>query len=82
MGFPEFLAEKAKAYPSQTVMMNAEVTDLIEEGGRVVGVAGPTPDGPLEIHADLVIGCDGRASTVRAKAGLQVRDLGSPIDVL
>ena len=41
-----------------------------------------TPDGPLTIRADLVIGCDGRSSTVRQKAGLEVQDLGSPIDVL
>jgi 2-polyprenyl-6-methoxyphenol hydroxylase-like FAD-dependent oxidoreductase len=29
-----------------------------------------------------VVGCDGRASTVRAASGLAVEDLGSPIDVL
>ena len=32
--------------------------------------------------AELVIGCDGRASIVRRAAGLAVQDLGSPIDVL
>ena len=39
-------------------------------------------DGPLEIRAELVVGADGRGSTVREAAGLQVRDFGSPIDVL
>jgi 2-polyprenyl-6-methoxyphenol hydroxylase-like FAD-dependent oxidoreductase len=34
------------------------------------------------VRADLVAGCDGRSSTVRAASGLQVQDLGSPIDVL
>jgi 2-polyprenyl-6-methoxyphenol hydroxylase-like FAD-dependent oxidoreductase len=38
--------------------------------------------GLLEIEADLVVGCDGRTSTVRAASGLAVQDLGSPIDVL
>ena len=41
-----------------------------------------TPDGPLEVKADLVVGCDGRHSTVRARAGFEVEDIGAPIDVL
>ena len=28
------------------------------------------------------VGCDGRHSTVRARAGLEVQDIGAPIDVL
>ena len=62
--------------------MSAQVTSLSEMAGRVVGVKVTTPDGPIEVRADLVIGCDGRRSTVRAASGLVVRDLGSPIDVL
>ena len=80
--FLDFLMKKGKAFPSLTVMMQAEVTDLIQEGGRVVGVTADTPDGPLQIRADLVVGCDGRGSILRDKAGLQVHDLGAPIDVL
>ena len=34
------------------------------------------------IEADLIVGADGRDSTVRALAGLQVEELGAPIDVL
>ena len=41
-----------------------------------------TPDGPLEVRADLTVGCDGRHSTVRERAGLRGQDLGAPIDVL
>jgi 2-polyprenyl-6-methoxyphenol hydroxylase-like FAD-dependent oxidoreductase len=62
--------------------MEAEVTDLIEEAGEIVGVRASTPQGPLEVRADLVIGADGRHSTVRARSGLEIIDLGSPIDVL
>jgi 2-polyprenyl-6-methoxyphenol hydroxylase-like FAD-dependent oxidoreductase len=62
--------------------MRAEVTDLIEEGGRVGGVRATTPDGALEVRAALVVGCDGRHSTVRKKAGLIVEELGAPMDVL
>ncbi len=80
--FLNFLAENAKRYPRLKILMQAEVTDLIEDGGRVIGVTAKTPEGPLSVRADVVIGCDGRSSTVRAKAGLDVQDLGAPIDVL
>ncbi len=62
--------------------MESEVTDLILENGRVVGVRAKTKQGPLEIRADLTVGADGRHSTVRKQAGLEVIDLGAPIDVL
>jgi len=62
--------------------MRAEAVDLIEDGGRVAGVRADTPDGPLEVRADLTLGCDGRHSTVRARAGLAGEDLGAPMDVL
>jgi 2-polyprenyl-6-methoxyphenol hydroxylase-like FAD-dependent oxidoreductase len=62
--------------------MRAEVTGLVEEGGGVVGVRAATPEGPLEVRAALVVGADGRHSTVRDRAGLQVENLGAPMDVL
>ncbi len=80
--FLNFLAEHGKRYPTFDLRMNAEATDLIEEGGRVVGLRATTPDGPLDIRADLVVGCDGRHSVVRGKAGLQSEQYGSPMDVL
>ena len=80
--FLNFVAERARRYPRFILKMRAEVTDLIEEGDTVVGLRAGTPEGPLEVRADLVIGADGRHSTVRGKAGLTVEDLGAPIDVL
>jgi 2-polyprenyl-6-methoxyphenol hydroxylase-like FAD-dependent oxidoreductase len=80
--FLNFLADKSRRFPALKVMMSAQVTDLIETAGRVAGVKATTLDGPLEVRADLVVGCDGRTSTVRTASGLVVRDLGSPIDVL
>jgi 2-polyprenyl-6-methoxyphenol hydroxylase-like FAD-dependent oxidoreductase len=80
--FLNFLAEHAKRYPSFALRTEAEVSGLIEESGRVVGLRAETPDGPIEVRADLVIGADGRHSTVRAAAGLEVRALGVPLDVL
>ena len=80
--FLNFLADKGRRFPSLTVMMSAQVTSLIQAAGRVVGVNVTARDGPLEVRSNLVVGCDGRSSTVRAASGLVVRDLGSPIDVL
>jgi 2-polyprenyl-6-methoxyphenol hydroxylase-like FAD-dependent oxidoreductase len=80
--FLDFLASQARHFPHFHLRMQAEVTDLIEEGGRVGGVHVKTPDGSLPVVADLVIGADGRHSTVRERAGLEVDDLGAPIDVL
>jgi 2-polyprenyl-6-methoxyphenol hydroxylase-like FAD-dependent oxidoreductase len=81
--FLNFLAEKAKAFGSRfDLRMRAEATTLIERNGRVAGLRATTPDGELEIKADLVVGCDGRHSTVRAQAGLPGDDYGAPMDVL
>jgi 2-polyprenyl-6-methoxyphenol hydroxylase-like FAD-dependent oxidoreductase len=80
--FLNFLAAHGKCYRTFDLRMNAEATDLIEEGGRVVGLRANTPDGELEIRADLVVGADGRHSTVREKAGFISEDFGAPMDVL
>jgi 2-polyprenyl-6-methoxyphenol hydroxylase-like FAD-dependent oxidoreductase len=80
--FLNFLAEHGKRYKTFDLRMKAEATDLIEEGGRIVGVRAKTADGTLTIRADLVVGCDGRHSTVRDKAGFQSEDYGAPMDVL
>ncbi|MBA1157117.1 FAD-dependent oxidoreductase [Microvirga mediterraneensis] len=80
--FLDFLAEHARAYPHFHLRMLAEATDLIEEQGKVVGVRVSTPDGPLEVRADLVVAADGRRSIMREKAGLEILDIGAPMDVL
>jgi 2-polyprenyl-6-methoxyphenol hydroxylase-like FAD-dependent oxidoreductase len=80
--FLNFLAAHAARYPSFRLLMEAEVTGLIEESGRVVGVHAKTRDGPRDVHSDLVVAADGRHSIVREKAGLQVQDFGAPMDVL
>lgn len=80
--FLDFLAKHASRYPAFQLKMQAEVVDLLEEEGRIVGARANTPDGPLQVRADLVVGADGRHSIVREKAGLQVDELGAPMDVL
>jgi 2-polyprenyl-6-methoxyphenol hydroxylase-like FAD-dependent oxidoreductase len=80
--FLNFLARHGKRYKTFDLRMNAEAQELIEENGRVVGLRAQMPDGALAIRADLVVGCDGRHSTVREKAGLKSDDYGAPMDVL
>jgi len=80
--FLNFVAQEGQRYPGFLVKMQHEATDLIEQDGRVAGVRAKTPDGTTEIRATLTIGADGRHSTIRERAGLQVMDLGAPMDVL
>src|SRR5258708_2655985 len=80
--FLDFLADRGRRYAGFHLVMNAEATDLIERDGLVVGVRANTKARAAEIRADLVIGADGRHSTIRERAGLKVDDLGAPIDVL
>jgi 2-polyprenyl-6-methoxyphenol hydroxylase-like FAD-dependent oxidoreductase len=79
----DFIAKQASQLPNFHLLMEHEVTGLIEnDSQRVIGVRANTPSGPTEIHATLVVGCDGRHSTSRAAAGLPLHETGVPIDVL
>jgi 2-polyprenyl-6-methoxyphenol hydroxylase-like FAD-dependent oxidoreductase len=80
--FLDFLADHARLYPSFHLKTQAEVTDLIEDQGVVVGVRARTPEGALEVRAALTVGADGRHSVVRQRAGLEVINLGAPMDVM
>jgi 2-polyprenyl-6-methoxyphenol hydroxylase-like FAD-dependent oxidoreductase len=80
--FLNFIAEQAKRYPSFHLRMQTEATTLIEEHGRIVGVCARAPQGQLAIRADLIVAADGRDSTLRQQAGLRLKELGAPIDVL
>jgi 2-polyprenyl-6-methoxyphenol hydroxylase-like FAD-dependent oxidoreductase len=80
--FLDFLADRGRRYAGFHLMMNTEAADLIEQGGRIVGVRANAEAGAVEIRADLVIGADGRNSTIRRRAGFRVDDLGAPMDVL
>jgi 2-polyprenyl-6-methoxyphenol hydroxylase-like FAD-dependent oxidoreductase len=80
--FLDFMAECGRRYRGFRLMMKMEATDLIEEGGRIVGVRANAQAGAVEIRADLTISADGRHSTLRDRAGFRVDDLGAPMDVL
>src|ERR1700685_290705 len=57
--FLDFLAEQARRYPTFHLRIETEATGLIEEDGRIVGVRGNSPAGPLEVRATLVVGAIG-----------------------
>jgi 2-polyprenyl-6-methoxyphenol hydroxylase-like FAD-dependent oxidoreductase len=80
--FLDFLAAQGRRYPTFSNLMRAEATGLIEENGKVVGVRADFEGRPQDIRADLVVGADGRHSTIRASAGFPVKVLGAPMDVL
>jgi 2-polyprenyl-6-methoxyphenol hydroxylase-like FAD-dependent oxidoreductase len=80
--FLNFLREAGQRFASLKVMMNTEAVDLIRRGDTITGVRAKTPDGLVDIEADLTIACDGRHSTVRERAGLAVEEIGAPMDVL
>jgi 2-polyprenyl-6-methoxyphenol hydroxylase-like FAD-dependent oxidoreductase len=80
--FLNFLREHGKQFSSLKVGMKSDAIDLIWSGDNIVGVTANTSDGPVEIRADLTIGCDGRHSMVRQRANLEVEEIGAPMDVL
>lgn len=80
--FLDFLSDEAKTLPAFTLFMNCEGEDLIEEDGRVVGIRAAREGKEIDIRAALTIGADGRHSTIRAKSGFAVKNIGAPIDVL
>lgn len=79
--FLDFIAERARGYPAFQLKMQAEAVDLLEENGAVAGVRANTPEGPVEVRANLTVAADGRSSVLRARAGLVVDNLGAPMDV-
>ena len=80
--FLTFLAGQARRYPTFHLEMKTEAIDLLRDGGRITGVIAQTPNGKVTINADLTIAADGRTSTLRNSANVQIMDLGAPIDVL
>ena len=80
--FLNFLCRQARQFPQFRLRLGAEVTELLFENDRVTGVKARTLTGWLEVRSPSVVGADGRSSTVRRCAGLEVIDSGAPIDVL
>lgn len=81
--FLDFLAAQARQFTGFDLRMQHEAVGLVWDDGRVAGVEVRRNDGQtVEIHADLVVACDGRSSTLREAARTEVEEFGVPIDVL
>ena len=80
---PDLLPEivkKAKQYPNFELLQGEMVKELLQnDSGRYVGVKLASG---VEIKADLIVGADGRNSTVRKQAGMELNKLSSEIDIL
>ncbi len=80
--FLTLLAEAASQEKTFTLRMNTEMTSLIREDGRVVGICYQTAEGTEgQLRADLVIAADGRWSLARREAGLKPKEYNCPFDV-
>ncbi|HEY4274246.1 MAG TPA: FAD-dependent oxidoreductase [Rhizomicrobium sp.] len=80
--FLAFLATEAKAFPNFHLMMETKAEGLRTEKSVVTGVTARNAQGAFAIKAGLTVAADGRGSTLRARSGLAVKDLGAPFDVL
>lgn len=68
------LAEAAAVEPNFTLLTEYEVTGVLREARRVVGVEYSSPDGAGQLLADLTVACDGRGSTIRQAVSLPSKD--------
>ena len=80
--FLNFLAEQARTVPAFTLRLETEALRVVRDGDRVTGVEVRSPSGEERLHARLVIAADGRESVLRNRMGLEVKELGAPMDVL
>jgi len=85
----EGLLQQAKACPSLTLRLGRAVKELLLEpeeprpqSGGPARVAGVVLDDGTQLPADLVVGCDGRGSTIRRLAGLELDEDNPALEVL
>jgi 2-polyprenyl-6-methoxyphenol hydroxylase-like FAD-dependent oxidoreductase len=81
--FLDALVRKARTFPSFQCWMGAKVTGLWEEAGRVVGVRGLRQGKEaFEVRADVVVGADGRYSTLARLGGFEAAYEHHDFDVI
>ena len=79
--FLDFVADEARAYPTFSLVMEAEALGLTRAAGRVTGVGYMKDGEERTIAANLVIASDGRRSVLRDASKLPLRSFGAPMDV-
>lgn len=71
--FDNVLFQHAKSLAAKTIE-GFFATDLLMDGGKVVGVRGNGPDGEAEFRAKVVVGADGAAGLTARKLGAHNTD--------
>lgn len=79
--FLDFVAEEASKFPNFHLLKSTASKNFIKENGKISGIIASDATGELEIHAKLVVAADGRKSLLREVSGLELVDLGAPLDV-
>jgi 2-polyprenyl-6-methoxyphenol hydroxylase-like FAD-dependent oxidoreductase len=81
--FLQALLDKARPLPSFQCWMGARASELVEDGGTVVGVRGLRHSKePFEVRADVVVAADGRYSPMRRLGGFEVEYEHHDFDVI
>lgn len=80
--FLEFLVQEAKQYSNFQVVLGANVQELVEEDGTVLGIRYRGHGGWHEVRAQVTIGADGRHSRLRELAGFKPVETSPPMDIL
>lgn len=80
--FLDFIADHARRLPHFHLLMETKAERVVEEHGSIVGVEVSQGERHWRIACDLLVAADGRHTTVGPSAGMEVKDIGAPIDVL
>lgn len=82
--FLTWLAKEAEAFPTFRIEMEASVRELIrsDRTSEVIGVRYRRDGEMCNVHASLVVACDGRGSRLRKEAGLTPETVTDPLEVL
>jgi len=80
--FLDFLSREANKYEEFDLRFSSKVESLIDENGTICGVRYMGRDGVHEVKTPVVIGADGRFSTVRERAGLVPIKTSPAMDIL
>ncbi len=80
--FLDFIIAEARRYPAFSLVMGAQVDELLYDGSKVCGVRYRGQDGYHEVSAPLTVAADGRFSRIRKLAGFEPIKTSPPMDIL
>jgi 2-polyprenyl-6-methoxyphenol hydroxylase-like FAD-dependent oxidoreductase len=80
--FLNHIIDKAKQLSNFTVLMSAQVRELKQANGKIAGVKFTHDGKEHELDAGLTIGADGRGSSARRLAKIELGKTSPPMDVV